>query len=137
MSFLILFSSLLCCFHPPEEMSGLSPAAPGVFFGLGEDREGVGAAVWTLCWVLKLQISALERGTARACAQRLLFSAGREPKGSTRATSLVCHRCDREGTRCWAGCLPAAAGETCEGKVADVVSGAFLPGDNTEIRREV
>lgn len=31
----------------------------------------------------------------------------------------------------------AAARETCKEKVADVVSGAFLPGDNTEIRQEV
>lgn len=62
------------------------------------------------------------------------------PKGQRGApASLVPAEVTRRGHSAGLGlCQQAAAArETCRGKVADVVSGAFVPGDSTDIGREV
>lgn len=62
-----------------------------------------------------------QRFGAGLSAHRLPFTAGWEPKGSARGTSLACpHWCDHEGTRslgtqCWAACLPT--GSSCRGNL--------------------
>lgn len=112
----------------------------------GADREGVGATAWTPWLGAQPSDQCFGAGHGQgslliACLSLLVGS----PKAQRGARAwLVRTGATRRGRGHWGHSAglgvcqqTAAARETCKGKVADVTSEAFLPGDNTAIRQEV